>query len=87
MKLWEIYTDVLPTNHARDFRKPSPNTDIEKKIGDMERDIERDEIESDIEVPIHMRNEYYDDEYEDVADDQTEIELLDIELDRFKNRR
>ena len=71
MKLYEIYSDLSPKRrtgvfgirpHSNyDYRLgPPPQTDIERKLGKMEREIRRDQTERDIDVPIHMRNEYFD---------------------------
>ena len=97
MKLYEIYSDLNPTKRTSvigiplssnyDYRYrlgPLPQSDIERKLQKMEREIKRDHTERDIDIPLHMRNEYYDDEYEDRVDDETEIHLLDREVNRMR---
>ncbi|MDD9959482.1 MAG: hypothetical protein OXU66_11130 [Gammaproteobacteria bacterium] len=95
MRLYEIYSIPDPTRiiHAlgiscqpnHDFRVgPLPQTDIEKKLGNMEKEIERDHTKRDIYVPNHMRNEYFDDEYEELLDDETESHLLDRDVNRTR---
>ena len=95
MRLYEIYSDLnprkrtgvlgIPFHPNYEYRLgPMPQSDIERKLEKMEREIKRDQTERDIDVPLHMRNEYYDDEYEDRVDDETEIHLLDREVNRTR---
>ena len=93
MKLHEIYSNLnprkrtsvlgIPLSSNYDYRLgPMSQTDIERKLGKMEREIKRDHTEHDVDLPLYMRNEYYDDEYEDRVDDETESHLLDREVNR-----
>ena len=95
MRLSEFFTNQEPTKRTSVFGIPDrsghdyrvsrlPETDIERKLGKMEREIERDHTERDIHVPLHMRNEYFDDDYEELLDDETESYLLDREVNRAR---
>ena len=73
-----------------DYRNgPMPETPETRKLEKMMKEIERDHKERHIHVPIHMRNEYYDDSFEDGSelDWKTEMELLDIELEKLTGKR
>ena len=95
MRLYEIYSDLnqrkrtsvlgIPLSSNYDYRLgPLPQSDIERKLGKMEREIKRDHTKRDIDIPLHMRNEYFDDEYEDRVDDETESHLLDRDVNRVR---
>ncbi|MEX0739826.1 MAG: hypothetical protein WD071_10845 [Pseudohongiella sp.] len=75
----------IPLRSNWDYRTgPLPQTDVERKLGKMEKEIHRDQTERDIQVPFHMMNEYYDDSYEDMVDEETESHLLDREVNRAR---
>ena len=95
MLLHEIYSNLNPTKRTSvldiplqsnlDYQTdPLPQSDLERKLGKMEKEIHRDQTERDIQIPSHMRNEYCDDSYEELVDDETECHLLDREVNRMR---